>query len=41
MDADDDNSPCSGIDGLQVSIADQTKFVASLVDATSRDLLFA
>ena len=40
MDADGDNSPCSGIDGLQVSIANQTKFVASLVDASSRDLLF-
>ena len=41
MDADGDNSPCSGIDGLQVSIANQTKFVASLVDASPRDLLFS
>ena len=41
MDADGDDSPCFGIDGLQVSIADQTKFVASLVDASPRNLLFA
>ena len=40
LDADGDDSLCSGIDGLQVSIANQTKLVASLVDA-SRDLLFA